>query len=364
MGIHACCAYSTLHAQRDVGLYDVSQHEKQFYLEQAKQLKETFNTKYPDYVYRRRPNNSRKRRRSDGSALSADPTTRGADGDDIGGGIDLDVAPLHGDEQHNGQLGPSYGRVHDRSQGFGGSSRLDIGHSRPPYSPSESGPFRTNGHIDSRTMPYPPSPADRVTLSHLDSTLSYPYAPSQPSPQSPSVYPGDSADSGPAWSSRVPQSWMENSGPERLTLATQKSSYPSSTSRQWSGSTDSPVSAATPPPGSAQNYFPTLNAPFYPPSQLSGYQSNSSASTTSSVSPLSASASHYDALNHLPNSSASREYPRGYNSSSMSTSANYGQPRDALPYPPRSLPPVQSSAYHTAPSTSSPTSAQGYWSRD
>ncbi|KAF9451455.1 HMG-box, partial [Macrolepiota fuliginosa MF-IS2] len=34
--------------------------EKQFYLDQAKILKENFNSKYPDYVYRRRPNNTRK----------------------------------------------------------------------------------------------------------------------------------------------------------------------------------------------------------------------------------------------------------------------------------------------------------------
>ncbi|GJJ08959.1 hypothetical protein Clacol_003179 [Clathrus columnatus] len=39
--------------------------DKQFYLDQAKKLKENFNSKYPDYVYRRRPNNSRKKRRSD-----------------------------------------------------------------------------------------------------------------------------------------------------------------------------------------------------------------------------------------------------------------------------------------------------------
>ncbi|KAF7378070.1 HMG box domain-containing protein [Mycena sanguinolenta] len=36
--------------------------DKSFYLAQAKQLKETFNSKYPDYVYRRRPNNTRKKR--------------------------------------------------------------------------------------------------------------------------------------------------------------------------------------------------------------------------------------------------------------------------------------------------------------
>ncbi|TFY77290.1 hypothetical protein EWM64_g6720, partial [Hericium alpestre] len=56
------------------------QSEKQFYLNQAKRLKENFNAKYPDYVYRRRPNNSRKKRRSDASlstplnpSPSADP---------------------------------------------------------------------------------------------------------------------------------------------------------------------------------------------------------------------------------------------------------------------------------------------------
>ncbi|KAI0318296.1 hypothetical protein OF83DRAFT_1083004 [Amylostereum chailletii] len=43
--------------------------EKQFYLDQAKRLKDTFNSKYPDYVYRRRPNNSRKKRKPD-AALS------------------------------------------------------------------------------------------------------------------------------------------------------------------------------------------------------------------------------------------------------------------------------------------------------
>ncbi|KLO16240.1 hypothetical protein SCHPADRAFT_938014 [Schizopora paradoxa] len=39
--------------------------EKQFYLDQAKKLKDNFNNKYPDYVYRRRPNNSRRKRRAD-----------------------------------------------------------------------------------------------------------------------------------------------------------------------------------------------------------------------------------------------------------------------------------------------------------
>ncbi|KAG9074841.1 hypothetical protein FRC06_010427, partial [Ceratobasidium sp. 370] len=41
--------------------------DKQFYLDQAKKLKDTFNMRWPDYVYRRRPNNSRKRRKLGGT---------------------------------------------------------------------------------------------------------------------------------------------------------------------------------------------------------------------------------------------------------------------------------------------------------
>ncbi|KAF9267697.1 HMG-box [Marasmius fiardii PR-910] len=40
-------------------------HDKRLYEVQARQMKDKFVTRYPDYVYRRRPNNSRKRRRTD-----------------------------------------------------------------------------------------------------------------------------------------------------------------------------------------------------------------------------------------------------------------------------------------------------------
>lgn len=52
-------------SRASVFLINYPQSEKQFYLDQAKKLKESFNSKYPDYVYRRRPNNSRKKRRAD-----------------------------------------------------------------------------------------------------------------------------------------------------------------------------------------------------------------------------------------------------------------------------------------------------------
>ncbi|KIY62190.1 hypothetical protein CYLTODRAFT_427086 [Cylindrobasidium torrendii FP15055 ss-10] len=47
----------------------MSIEDKQFYLDQAKLLKDTFNSKYPDYVYRRRPNNSRKKRKAEPSPV-------------------------------------------------------------------------------------------------------------------------------------------------------------------------------------------------------------------------------------------------------------------------------------------------------
>ena len=45
--------------------FALPQSEKKFYLDQAKKLKDNFNSKYPDYVYRRRPNNSRKKRKAE-----------------------------------------------------------------------------------------------------------------------------------------------------------------------------------------------------------------------------------------------------------------------------------------------------------
>ncbi|KAG8764161.1 hypothetical protein FRC11_003017 [Ceratobasidium sp. 423] len=43
----------------------MSSESKQFYLDRARKLKDNFNARWPDYVYRRRPNNSRKRKRPD-----------------------------------------------------------------------------------------------------------------------------------------------------------------------------------------------------------------------------------------------------------------------------------------------------------
>ncbi|KAH8827677.1 hypothetical protein DL96DRAFT_1555298 [Flagelloscypha sp. PMI_526] len=56
--------------------------DKQFYLDQAKILKDNFNAKYPDYVYRRRPNNSRRRKKEEGHTVgeSSTPTPSESEG--------------------------------------------------------------------------------------------------------------------------------------------------------------------------------------------------------------------------------------------------------------------------------------------
>ncbi|KAI0364932.1 hypothetical protein BV20DRAFT_811943 [Pilatotrama ljubarskyi] len=56
--------------------------EKKFYLDQAKKLKDNFNSKYPDYVYRRRPNNSRKKRKPEAAHDDAHDPAHLGDPDD------------------------------------------------------------------------------------------------------------------------------------------------------------------------------------------------------------------------------------------------------------------------------------------
>ncbi|KAG6827385.1 hypothetical protein H0H92_011983 [Tricholoma furcatifolium] len=48
--------------------------KKQFYQEQARHLKDNFNTKYPDYVYRRRPNNTRRKRKPEAPGIRSTDT--------------------------------------------------------------------------------------------------------------------------------------------------------------------------------------------------------------------------------------------------------------------------------------------------
>ncbi|KAI0653775.1 hypothetical protein C8Q70DRAFT_1058997 [Cubamyces menziesii] len=109
--------------------------EKKFYLDQAKKLKDNFNSKYPDYVYRRRPNNSRKKRKPDAASHddAADGAPHLADPDDPSYGDD--TSPIDPDDalmipspqevqytrQHPHALSPSsMYHPHDASTGMSG----------------------------------------------------------------------------------------------------------------------------------------------------------------------------------------------------------------------------------------------------
>ena len=87
------------------------QSGKQFYLDQAKRLKDTFSSKHPDYVYRRRPNNSSKRRKNDTDTLSmTDPGgPSGSDPPPLEGtdGLDYQRASHYPFSGQNPQLSPA-----------------------------------------------------------------------------------------------------------------------------------------------------------------------------------------------------------------------------------------------------------------
>ncbi|KAG8886275.1 hypothetical protein FRB98_001372 [Tulasnella sp. 332] len=50
----------------------MDKNDKQFYNDHAKKLKEDFHKRWPDYVYRRRPNNSRKKRKGSDASMGGD----------------------------------------------------------------------------------------------------------------------------------------------------------------------------------------------------------------------------------------------------------------------------------------------------
>ncbi|KAF8742141.1 HMG-box domain, partial [Rhizoctonia solani] len=79
---------------------EMNKEEKKFYLDQAKKLKDTFNTRWPDYVYRRRPNNSRKRRKAGGTSSVGPARSHDAwnNSDSHADPTDLNASGQSGDE--------------------------------------------------------------------------------------------------------------------------------------------------------------------------------------------------------------------------------------------------------------------------
>jgi hypothetical protein len=164
-------SYSSAAMWRTFPLIYTTKADKQFYLDQAKRLKETFNSKYPDYVYRRRPNNSRKKRRPDANPL-LDPSTAGDAGDDFPAAHDFDYQSVDGQDSVR-DLASSRSSSHSGvAPGYGENSSVPSPH--PAVSPYG---FSTNDYPASHV---PPS---STRLPHLSSIHdhSQPEAPSMAS---------------------------------------------------------------------------------------------------------------------------------------------------------------------------------------
>ncbi|KAE9404845.1 hypothetical protein BT96DRAFT_972877 [Gymnopus androsaceus JB14] len=237
--------------------------EKQFYLDRAKELKETFNSKYPDYVYRRRPNHSRKRRKDR-------------------------RRPAYDDHHHPGPL-------HPRPSGLPSYNSGDYGRessSRHPYMTSD----RPNHHHQMNSLPSPRLPGQSTSIPALHSYLHSQNIPS--AAHSHHMYGSSSSHSnhgGSNWDNpRLDTSGGKISNDGRLDSSHGRSSSSGSGSMQWpapersssrgyAGQSSSPTGSGpnSSTGGSESNFnFPTLNSPFFPtPSQMFNSGSNSSSST-------------------------------------------------------------------------------------
>ncbi|KAK2462651.1 hypothetical protein APHAL10511_005384 [Amanita phalloides] len=337
--------------------------EKQFYLDRAKQLKESFNTKYPDYVYRRRPNNSRKKSKRRLDASMAGPMDSGntpETGEDYGGAVgDYDAHP-EGDDRHY-DPGPNvlHSRIH---QDYMGSAQS---RSNPyPYVTSDP-PYRHDSSHDPRisflTQHSERLPGETSATSHRLPEI-YGYVPSHSQPPPAHLYPTDPGEAHDRWESRV--------GPARPGwITTHERTMPTTTQRYAQGAPTGWTSAVTSAPASSSSStppgtfaFPTLTSPFYPSqAHLQSYQASTSSSSQSD-SPV-----RYDSP--TSHSTSGREYDgQNYNSHASVGSENpYAD--DAVMYQqrlaniPRGLPPVQALAgysHSSHPASSGPAAPQGY----
>ena len=364
-------------------------------------MKDTFNSKYPDYVYRRRPNNSRKKRRTEGGVnRGVDSHLTHEHGDDLSTGEAYrEHSPIDTDDGYCEHIAdPAYSHV---STSFGdiNSPAPHLRHVSYAYPLSSE----ISRHADSQAarishqqaisdrLPQRTSSMASSTSGHLPDSQ-YSYAPVQNQVyqmQSQIAYSTDQSTTNGNWDARVdnrgfaPTNWNGNqprslaasSTPKAISYTTPNSSQPSTWPTRSSSSISTEVSHATEYP------FPTLNSPFYPQStQMEGnYQ------TTSSTVPIQSgfdasqhqfqggptTAGHvvpqYDDQSYPSSSSGSARYPTPYVSDPDRDGHMFHQPqpRPALSRP---LPSVQSLAAFPqshAHSTSSSLAQLGFlWSRD
>ncbi|KAG5719365.1 hypothetical protein E4T56_gene13496 [Termitomyces sp. T112] len=258
--------------------------QKQFYQEQARLLKDSFNLKYPDYVYRRRPNNTRRKRKPDAPGQRP-PDTHPSFGEDVAFD-DAGDFPTERDDFHSSEVVSDIHRTrlgHDMHLNDHSKLRHAINRASPYPYPSLD-PRSSSGH-ENHFLYEPVISEDHVLQDEsLEQSPCFSYVSAQShgraQTQSMLIFPQNSLNNNDGnWnpSSTRSSSWL---GPE-------------SQSRNFSLSALKTHRSAQ-PPGNAHSSppltMPTLSSPFFPndpPQQLSP------AGLTHSISPS------YNP-NHLP----------------------------------------------------------------
>ena len=279
--------------------------------------------RYPDYVYRRRPNNSRRKRKPDsGGVRHVDKPGSFDMGDDIAGLADVGESFTDEDAQGNSP------NQHNIQSNFGDHSKLN---SQPrsfsyPYPESNrsfhSNESHENGFLYSQDL----SGLDRLTQGppsasvvppQLTHSLPYPYRSHSYSAQPFGPEYGQESYETPV---NRPVPWPMGGGHDRNHVVQKPHAILTSAKRlAWPRTTSVPKSTLD-SAFSSTFVLPTLNSPFYP----NGTSSQSSiSSSTSSPYQNSASQSPFNAGIILPSSSPKND-PNiyGYSSSSSCSPAS------------------------------------------
>ncbi|KDQ51363.1 hypothetical protein JAAARDRAFT_50784 [Jaapia argillacea MUCL 33604] len=357
-------------------------NDKQFYLDQAKKLKDNFNSKYPDYVYRRRPNNSRKKRRTEGGpSRLADSASTLDPGEDFQGGMEWEEhSPGEVDESlgyPGGDL--NYPRVHHASPSpMSDEVNYAATHSRVSSYPSYEPPAN---QYNSSAFPAPSIQASHSYHSHSQN---------QPAPHSlfTSEHGGGSTLWGTSTSgvgrpvhgrttsagwSVIPPLNIGGHHDASLGVLPSTKSEIYAPSRSWTSSASSASSGASNGPTSNPNLtFPTLNSSFYPQQpQSPGRQDDNTPHATSPHQYFS-SAGHYSGRNGTHYEESGYAQPSSLHSSNNSgyLTSHHEDTTSRQSTLPQPLPSISTYALAQSLNAMTPSPASsghshlGFWDRD
>ncbi|EGN94289.1 hypothetical protein SERLA73DRAFT_162951 [Serpula lacrymans var. lacrymans S7.3] len=296
--------------------------EKQFYLDQAKLLKENFNNKYPDYVYRRRPNNTRKKRRTDpGTSKPLEhPVAVDQLADELPQADYGDTSPIDSEDQvmegvPQNLRYPSlesdihHGTEYDIQRGVASSHSRSSSYHPPDNSYRQMGASGTrlsyisppHGRATPDMAVVPPAASARL-LDSVNHASQFPsYLHNVQSHHHPSLYSSETNSAHGFWDASAttrgdqgrPPSWVSGSHDRSAVPMDDKSHlYPSVSPHPWNGNVSpAPVGTSSVSGPHTPNYaFPTLNSPFYPnQGHLQGNYNPSSSSPSNSAQPYTTS---------------------------------------------------------------------------